>query len=108
MNRLLVPRLLTTGSAIGAATALRVSASCADLLARRTPPLLGLALRVSLGSDAPATDQAAFRDELIALARDSAELSWRELRRGVDWLDASTRPSEPPTTASRRPYRVKP
>jgi hypothetical protein len=51
--------------------------------------------------------QAAFRDDLIALARDSAELSWRELRRGVDELDAFTRPHEEPGGRPQRPYRVK-
>ena len=50
-----------------------------------------------------------FRDELVALARDSAEASWRELRRGVDDLDAFTRPDERESERpARRPYRVKP
>lgn len=92
---------------VGAATALRVGTGCAQLLGRRSAPLVGLAVRASFGADALA--EARLRDELIALARDSAELSWRELRRGVDTLDASTRPRErrhpgPP----RRPHRVKP
>jgi hypothetical protein len=53
--------------------------------------------------------QAAFRDELIALVRDSAEVSWREMRRGVDDLDAFTRPREPVGQALPiRPYRAKP
>jgi hypothetical protein len=73
--------------------------------------LLGLAVRASAPRNRSATAQAAFRDELVALARDSAEASWRELRRGVDDLDAFTRPDEPePDQArpARRPYRVKP
>ena len=48
------------------------------------------------------------RDELVALARESAELSWREMRRGVDALDASTRPVDGPRSDTpHRPYRVK-
>lgn len=53
------------------------------------------------------TAQARFRDDLLSLARESAERSWRELRRGIDDLDALTRPGN--TTAARphRPHRVK-
>lgn len=90
-----------------AATAVRVSATCLELLAERTPPLVTLAVRGSLGGPGTATSQAAFRDELVALARDSAERSWRELRRGVDQLDAFTRPADGRDVSSRRPYRVK-
>jgi hypothetical protein len=109
VSRLLIPRLLTTGSVVGATTALRIGAASAQLLARRTPPLLGLALRGSLGGPETARTQATFRDELIALAREGAETSWREMRRGVDQLDASTRPPDPSAGGPpRRPYRVKP
>lgn len=111
MSRLLIPRMLTTGSVVTAATAVRVSASCLGLLAERTPPLAALAVRGSLGGDGTATSQAAFRDGLIALARDCTERSWHELRRGVDELDASTRPPGPVVAAGSRqarPYRVKP
>ena len=108
MGRLLIPRLLTTSSVVGAATTFRVAAGCLELLAERTPPLMGLAVRASLGGPDTARAQATFRDELVGLARESAELSWRELRRGVDQLDASTRPDEPPgARPRRRPYRVK-
>jgi hypothetical protein len=48
-------------------------------------------------------------DDRLGLARESAELSWRELRRGVDRLDASTRPPQPSANGRPfRPYRVKP
>jgi hypothetical protein len=78
-----------------------------ELFAKRTPPLLGLAVRGSIGPDA-AKAQATFRDELLALARESTEVSWRELRRGVDELDGFTRPvAEPLRSAPRRPARVK-
>jgi hypothetical protein len=78
-------------------------------MVQRTPPLVRLAVRASVGGADAGKAQAAFRDDLLALARDSAEVSWRELRRAVDDLDAFTRPDEkhaerPP----RRPGRVKP
>jgi hypothetical protein len=105
----MIPRLLTTGSVVGAATTFRVAAGCLELLAARTPPLVTLALRASVGGSDTARAQATFRDELVGLARESAEISWRELRRGVEQLDASTRPGEPPAAGPpRRPYRVKP
>jgi hypothetical protein len=67
-----------------------------------------LALEASAGRGDGGKAQWAFRDELIGLARDSAEASWRELRRGVDDLDASTRPDDQAAQPRRyRPYRVK-
>lgn len=106
MGRFAVPRMLTTGSLVTAATGLRIGIACLDVLAERTPELVALATRASLGGSRTSTAEAAFRDELVALARESAERSWRELRRGLDNLDAFTRPAGgdgPP-----RPYRVKP
>jgi hypothetical protein len=94
---------------VSAATAVRLGAGCAVLMARRAMPMATLAVRGSVGPDAE-TAQATFRDELIALARESAELSWRELRRGLDDLDGFTRPAEDEDEAqrpARRPYRVK-
>jgi hypothetical protein len=99
--------MLAAGSMVTSATALRVGASCLELLLERTPPLVRLAVAASLGGDETSRAQAAFRDDLIALARDSAELSWRELRRGVDALDAFTRPAEEPDVRPHRPHRVK-
>jgi hypothetical protein len=100
--------MLAAGSLMTTATAFRVGVGCLELLAERTPPLARLALTASAGVDAGKA-QAAFRDELLALARDSAEVSWRELRRGIDDLDAFTRPDgKHAALAPRRPYRVKP
>jgi hypothetical protein len=118
LSRTLIPRLITTSSVVGATTAFRVGAGCAQLLRRRSGPLVSLAVQASFGSDTQAAE-ATLRDELVGLARESAELSWRELRRGVDALDSYTRPIDQapggPTTngpapsgPSRRPYRVKP
>jgi len=92
---------------VGATTAFRVSAGCAQLLRRRSAPLVSLAVQASFGSDSRVAE-ATLRDELVALARESAELSWRELRRGVDALDSYTRPIDTPRSDEpRRPYRVK-
>ena len=92
---------------VGATTALRVGTGCALLLRRRSGPLVSLAVQASFGSNAQ-TAEATLRDELVALARESAELSWREMRRGVDALDSVTRPIDTPRSEQpRRPYRVK-
>jgi hypothetical protein len=94
---------------VSAATAFRVGSGCLELLLQRTPPLVGLAVKASAGRAGTDTAQAAFRDELVALARDSAEVSWRELRRGVDDLDAMTRGDDKRSARPlRRPQRVKP
>jgi hypothetical protein len=101
--------MLATGSLVTSATAVRLGGSCLELLLTRTPRLMSLAVTASAGRGGTGRAQAAFRDELIALARDTAEVSWRELRRGVDDLDASTRPGEEQAERPRRrPYRVKP
>jgi hypothetical protein len=105
MSRLTVPRMLAAGSMVGAATSLRAGAGFAGLLAGRAPRLVRLAVQGTAGPQA-AANQSAFRDELLGLARESAELSWRELRRGVDALDSYTRGESPAMV--RRPYRVKP
>jgi hypothetical protein len=100
--------MLATGSLVGAATAARVTARGAGLLASRSPDLLRLAATASAGGEGARTAQAAFRDELIGLTRDAAELSWRELRRGVDELDWLTRGDDNGSETRARPYRVKP
>jgi hypothetical protein len=109
LNRLSVPRVLATGSFTSVATAFRVGTNCGALVVERVPPLIRMALEGSIGRAGAQVAQAAFRDEVIALARDSAEVSWREMRRGVDDLDALTR-SDGRTSAAapRRPYRAKP
>jgi hypothetical protein len=100
--------MLATGSLVSSATAFRVGVGCLDLLAKRSPPLARLALTASLGGRDARNAQVAFRDDVIALARESAEISWREMRRGVDDLDAFTRPDEEVGVRPQRPYRYKP
>jgi hypothetical protein len=100
--------MLATGSLVGAATAVRVTRAGASLLASRSAELLRLAAAASAGGGGAPRAQAAFRDELIGLTRDAAELSWRELRRGVDELDWLTRDDDNGNQPRVRPYRVKP
>lgn len=101
--------MLATGSFVSAATAIRVGTNCLGLIAQRLPPLMRLALASSAAMGEPGAAPAAFRDELIALVRDSAEVSWREMRRGLDDLDAFTRPGQPDgQRLPSRPYRAKP
>ena len=100
--------MFAAGSLVTSATAFRVGAGCLELWLDRAPSLVRLAAQASLGGAGTGRAQAAFRDDFIALARDSAEVSWRELRRGVDDLDAFTPPDEGPGERPHRPYRVKP
>ena len=101
--------MLATGSVVMAATAFRVGASCVDLLAGRTPLFVRLAIGSLTCPSGSGEAEAAFRDELVALMRESAEASWREMRRGVEDFDAFTRPDKDGAErAPGRPYRVKP
>ena len=95
--------MLAAGSLVGSATAFRAGSKCLGIVATRTPPLIPLALDATLGAERA---QTVLRDEVLALARETAEASWREWRRGLDDFDALTRPAAAATR--RRPYRVKP
>jgi hypothetical protein len=99
--------MLAAGSIVSSATAFRLARGCLDLWAQRTPPLVALAVSASVRGGDAGTAQAAFRDDVLALARDSAEISWRELRRGVADLDALTRPRDDSNAGPLRPHRVK-
>lgn len=108
VSRLAVPRMLVLGSVVTSATAVRIGTSFVELMFDRTPPLTRLALLATLGGTEGATAEATFRDDLLALARESAEASWREVRRGVADLDRLTRSDEAqPGARPHRPYRVK-
>lgn len=100
--------MLTTGTVVTSATALRLTRAWVELWADRTPPLARHAVNATVRGDDMPTAQATFRDEMIALARASAEVSWRELRKGVDQYDALTRAGESRETPAHRPHRVKP
>jgi hypothetical protein len=108
LSRLLVPRMLAAGSLVTSATAFRVGVGCLELWLERSPALVRHAVKASAAGEGAGRAQAAFRDDLLALARDSAEVAWREMRRGVDDLDAFTRPDGEPGERPHRPYRAKP
>jgi hypothetical protein len=99
--------MLTAGTLVSSTTALRLTRAWVELWADRTPPLARHALKATVGGEDMPTAQAAFRDEMIALARASAEVSWRELRKGVHQYDALTRVGESPDAEPHRPHRVK-
>jgi hypothetical protein len=101
--------MVAAGSLVSSATAIRVGLSWAGLWADRTPPLVRLAVLASLDGSEGNKARAEFRDDLLAVARDGAEAAWLEMRRGVDELDAFTRPRDdpPPAGRPRRPQRVK-
>jgi hypothetical protein len=100
--------MLATWSVMTTATALRVGGGCMELLVERIPPLVRLALTASAGLE-DGKAQAEFRDELLSLTRDAADVTWRELRKGIDDLDAYTRAGEGHVAGgSGRPQRVKP
>jgi hypothetical protein len=100
--------MLTAGSLVSSATAVRVAVGCIELLAERAGPLVELAVTASVGRDDKRKAQAAFRDELMALAQDSVDISTRELRRGIDELDRCTRPeADEAGVRPHRPHRVK-
>lgn len=100
--------MLAAGWLVNSATTFRIGVSCLELWGRRIPPLVRLAIRASVIGGGAGEAQATFRDEFIALARDTTEVSWRELRRNVDDLDAFTRPDGRPTDRAHRAHRVKP
>jgi hypothetical protein len=98
--------MLATSSALSATTAVRVGVGCLGLALERGPNLIRSATLASVGASSTGAAEMTFRDELIGLLRDSAEVSWRELRRGVDDLDHLTRAGA--RDAPRRRHRVIP
>ena len=89
-----VVRTLVTSVIVGAAGSARAGAGAAELTLRRAPSLLAVSTRAALasGTDA-ARAQAVFRDELLTLFDDVAELAWRQARRARLELGERTGPS---------------
>jgi hypothetical protein len=98
--------MLVTCSVVTGATAVRVGVGGVTLATGRTPALVRLGLDATVLGRGRA--QGAFRDELLGLLRDGTERVWRELRRGIDVLDESTRQDAPGPAPTGRRYRVKP
>jgi len=100
--------MLATGWAIGVASVMRTGLGWLALWSERVPPLMSLGTELREGQSGADQAVGRFRDELIAIARDSSDLAARELRRGLEDLDAFTRDAESRSTGGRRPYKVKP
>ena len=99
--------LFMAGATIGAASLIRTGLGWLELWSERVPSLLQVGAEWRDEGAAARTAEGRFRDELIAIARDSSEIAARELRRGLDDLDAFTRPEHTADKPS-RPYRAKP
>jgi hypothetical protein len=96
-----VVRTLVSTAIVGAAGSARAGAGAAELALRRGPSLLALSARatVASGKDA-ARAETVFRDELLTLLDDVAEIAWRQARRARLELAARTSLTRAPTPAS--------
>jgi hypothetical protein len=90
---------------MSATTAFRAGRGCLELWSERAPKLTKLGFESWEAADA-GNAQGEFRDELIAMARDSTEIAIREFERGLDDLDAFTRPDEAQAETGRQ-HKVK-
>ncbi len=92
---------------MGAATLIRAGVGCVELWSERAPSLVKLSAESREQKAGAGKAQAEFRDELIAIARDSSEIALRELRRGLEDIDTFTRPDEEQASRPSRPYKAK-
>jgi hypothetical protein len=108
-DRLFLPRLVATGSIVLATATVRTCTRSLKLCAEHSGSLVRLTADYTSGSSSAPSSRQVFRDELLGLMRELADVSWHESRRAIDALDLRTRSGcttsgQPPT----RPYRVKP
>jgi hypothetical protein len=103
--------LLATGALMSAASAVRAGTGCLELWSQRVPPLVRLAAELDEDSEAPSAKRAEIegrmREEMMAVARESAEIVMREIRRGLEDLDTYTRSEDEGPGGAPRPYRAK-
>lgn len=109
-----VVRMLVTSAFVGATGSVRATAGLAELAVRRTPTLVALGARATVETGAEADwAQAAFRDQLLTLYDDAAEIAWHQLRRARDELGVRSSPRGVPAAPAapdgsvRRRHRVK-
>jgi hypothetical protein len=104
--------LLATGALMSAASVVRAGTGCLELWSERVPPLVRLAAELDEQGDESAKTreerEGRMREELLAVARESAEIVMRELRRGLEDLDTYTRADDQGPGGAARPYRAKP
>lgn len=107
MSRSAVARLFTTGVVISTSTAVRAGLRGLGVVTSATPSIVRRAVDAAFG-DRTELAITELRDDLIGVFRRTAEASWHEMRRGIDDLEAFTRPEGDESRAPGRPYRVKP
>jgi len=104
--------LLATGALMSAASAVRAGGGCLELWSQRVPPLVRLAAELDEHREGASQERDAIegrvREEMMALARESAEIVMREIRRGLEDLDTFTRSEDQGPAGAARPYRAKP
>lgn len=85
--------MLVTSAAVGIAGSARTGAQITELTLRRTPALVLMGARATVGTGSQAAmAQAIFRDELLAVLDDATEIAWRQTRRARDELGLRTAP----------------
>jgi hypothetical protein len=103
--------LLATGALMSAASAVRAGSGCLELWSQRVPPLVRLAAELDEHTESPPEERDAIelrvREEMMAVARESAEIVMREIRRGLEDLDTFTRSEDQGPGGAARPYRAK-
>ena len=107
-DRLLLPRLLATGSMMLATATFRTCLRSLKLCGEHSVTLLRLTADDVAGSPSAPTSRQALRDEVLGLMRELASVSWCESRRAIDELDLRTRSGCTMSEQPARPYRVKP
>lgn len=107
-DRFFLPRLLAVGSVVLATETVRTCSRSLKLCAEHSNSLVRLAADCASGSPSAATSGHVFRDELLGLMREIADVSWHESRRAIDALDLRTRGDGTTSEGPARPYRVKP
>ena len=99
-----VVRTLFTSALVGAGGSTRAGVGVARLTLRRTPSLVALSARAVARGSAGARAEAEFRDELLTLLDEVAEVAWRQARRARLELGDRTSPNG---GVPRRRHRVK-
>jgi hypothetical protein len=88
--------MLVTSARVGGESWARAVVGTTELVGRRGPALLTLGTRATIGIGETASKaQSEFRDELLTLFDDAAEIGWRQARRAREELGVRTTPREP-------------
>jgi hypothetical protein len=108
LRRVGVVRTVVTSALVGVESSTRAGVGFAELTLRRAPSLIALGVRATVISSAGATRaDAVFRDELLTLLDDVAELAWRHARRARLELGERTAAAAARNGVPSRRHRVK-